>query len=60
MLIKDSINFKRLTDLSSDTFDLVSLIAFINNSFSSSRLIDFNISRIASAPIPAVNDSSPY
>ena len=40
-------------------FDLVSLIDLISVSFSCSKSIDFNISKIASAPIPAVNDSSP-
>ena len=57
--INDSINFNLLIDLSSETFDLVSLIVLINVSFSCSKSIDFSISNIASAPIPAVNDSSP-
>ena len=58
--IKESINFNLLIDLSSATLDFVCLIVSINKFFSSSKFIDFNISRIASAPIPAVNDSSPY
>jgi len=58
--IKDSISFNLLIDLSSETFDLVSLIAFTSLVFSSSRFIDFKISSIASAPMPAVKDSSPY
>ncbi|OCW82010.1 hypothetical protein AKH21_03820 [Pelagibacteraceae bacterium GOM-A5] len=58
--IKDSISFNLLIDLSSETFDFVSLIDLIKASFSCSKSIDFKISRIASAPIPAVNDSSPY
>ena len=58
--MKDSINLSRFIDLSSATFDFVSLIAFTSLDFSSSRLIDFSISKIASAPIPAVNASSPY
>ena len=41
-------------------FYLVSFIVLISLFFSSSRLIDFKISSIASAPIPAVKDSSPY
>ena len=59
VLINESISFKRLIDLSSATFDFVSFIVFTNTSFSFSRSIDFKISKIASAPIPAVNDSSP-
>ena len=53
-------NFNLLVDLSSAIFDLVSLIVLINRALSSSKFIDFKISRMASAPIPAVNDSSPY
>ena len=58
--MNDSINLSLFIDLSSETFDFVSLIDLINVSFSCSKSIDFNISKIASAPIPAVNDSSPY
>ena len=58
--MNDSINFNLFIDLSSATLDFVSLIVLINKAFSSSKLIDFKISSIASAPIPAVNASSPY
>ena len=34
VLINESISFKRLIDLSSETFDFVSLIVLTNNSFS--------------------------
>ena len=57
--MNDSINFKRFIDLSSETFDLVSFMFFISKFFSSSKFIDFKISKIASAPIPAVKASSP-
>ena len=57
---KDSISFNLLIALSSATFDFVSLIALTSLFFSSSKFIDFKISKIASAPIPAVNASSPY
>jgi hypothetical protein len=38
---------------------LVSFIVLANNFLSAGKSIVFKISRIASAPIPAVNDSSP-
>ena len=57
--MNDSISFNLLIDLSSATFDLVSFIVLIRKFLSSSKFIDFNISKIASAPIPAVKDSSP-
>ena len=58
--INDSINFNLLIDLSSETFDFVSLIAFFKLFLSTSKSIDLSISKIASAPIPAVKASSPY
>ncbi len=58
--MNESINFNLLTFLSSVTLDLVSLIDLESFSLSILRSIDFNISNIASAPMPAVNDSSPY
>ena len=58
--MKDSISFNLLIDLSSETFDFVSLIFLIKESRSSSKFIDFKISSIASAPMPAVKASSPY
>ena len=57
--INDSINLSLLIDLSSLTLDFVSLIELINFVLSSSRSIDLRIDKIASAPIPASNDSSP-
>ena len=57
--IKDSINFNLLIVLSSVTFDLISTrdsLSFFC-SFFKSKLT--NISLTASAPIPAVNASSP-
>ena len=41
-------------------YGVVSFIFLINSSLSSSKFIDLRISNIASAPIPAVNASSPY
>ena len=57
--IKDSINFNLLIDLSSLTLDFVSCIVLIRIFLSFSKSKDFNISRMTSAPIPAVKDSSP-
>ena len=45
-------------DLSSATLDFVSLMFFNNISLSLFKSTDFKISKIASAPIPAVKASS--
>ena len=55
--INESISFNLFIDLSSATLDLVSFM-FLRRVFLF-KSIDFKISSIASAPIPAVKDSSP-
>ena len=57
--INESINFSLLIVLSSATLDLVSFNVFWSLFFSSSKFKDCNISKIASAPIPAVKALSP-
>ena len=58
--MKDSINFNLFKVLSSVTFDLISFKESLSFFLSDSKSILNNISLTASAPIPAVNPSSPY
>jgi hypothetical protein len=58
--MKDSINFNLFIALSSATFDLISFNNCLNFIFSAFKSNLSKISLIASAPIPASNESTPY
>ena len=58
--INDSMSFNLFKVLSSVTFDLMVFKDSLSFFLSDSRSIANNISLTASAPIPAVNPSSPY